>query len=412
LFKGSTLTSLQIKQKQSVKLAIVVTVPITLGFYRGQIEHLQKRGFDIVVISSPGKELVDFGIGHKVEVHAVDMERGISLLHDPIALIKMTSFFLRTRPDIVHGSTAKAALLSMLAASAARIPIQFYTVRGLMTETSRGAKRCLLGIIERITCACASRVLVNSRSVLDGLLAGKFCARDKMVMLNSGSSNGIDGLGRFNPNSLNSESTYNLRQEIGLTQGHLVIGFVGRLATDKGFHELVSAWKMIREDETTCCLLIIGSLDSRDPIPKDLLNTLRADPRVHMFDWIDNIDMPYYYSIMNLLVLPTYREGFPNVLLEASAMELPVVATRVTGCVDAVVDGVTGTLVPASDPKALYNAIIRYLNDPGLRKKHGKAGRQRVLRDFRPEDIWEALYQEYIRLMKEKGIPFVPRNNL
>ena len=130
---------------------------------------------------------------------------------------------------------------------------------------------------------------------------------------------------------------------------------------------------------------------------------LRTDARVHLLGHVR--DMPALYAAMDLLVLPTYREGFPYVPMEAAAMALPVVATLVPGCVDAVVDGVTGTLVPPRDPAALAAAIARYLGDPDLRRRHGQAGRERVLRDFRPGDIWEATYQEYVRLLRAKGLP-------
>jgi glycosyltransferase involved in cell wall biosynthesis len=130
------------------------------------------------------------------------------------------------------------------------------------------------------------------------------------------------------------------------------------------------------------------------------------DPRIHHIEWLD--DVVPAYMVMDLLFLPTYREGFSNVVLEAAAMELPMVATKVTGCVDAVVDGVTGILVPPRDPNALSDAIRKLLKDPELRQRMGKAGRERVVRDFKPEDIWKALYQEYVRLLKEKGIPVPP----
>jgi glycosyltransferase involved in cell wall biosynthesis len=225
-----------------------------------------------------------------------------------------------------------------------------------------------------------------------------------MIVLHNGSGNGVDAINKFNPILFDDHSVVQLKKSLGIDVNQKVIGFVGRLAIDKGLSELVDAWKIVRGKNRSVCLLILGGEDARDPAPNTLISDLKSDPRVRMVGSIDNAKVPLYYSAMDLLALPTYREGFPNVVLEASAMELPVVACEVTGCVDAVVDGVTGTLVPARDSVNLANSIIKYLDNPEICKKHGTAGRQRALRDFRPEDLWEALYNEYSYQLKKNKV--------
>lgn len=388
------------------KLVIVVTVSATLSFYRGQLEYLSERGFEIDVICSGGRELHELCQTH--HVHDLKITREISLLHDLATLARLTKLFFSIKPHIVHGSTPKAGFISMMAATLARVPIKLYTVRGLPLETASGVGRRVLSFVERLTCACASRVFVNSRSASEVLLTMNLCPPHKMIVLHNGSSNGVDAIKRFNPNLFDDQSVVQLKKSLGIDVDQKVIGFVGRLAIDKGLAELVHAWKVVRGRNRSACLLILGGEDERDPAPDTLIRDLKSDPRVRMVGSIDNAKAPLYYAAMNLLALPTYREGFPNVVLEASAMELPVVACKVTGCVDAVVDGVTGTLVPARDSLNLANSIIKYLDNPEMCKKHGRAGRLRALTDFRPEDLWEAVYDEYSYQLKEKRVAMTP----
>lgn len=384
------------------KLIIVVTVSGTLNFYRGQLEYLGERGFEIEVICSGGRELRELCQTH--HVHDLKITREISLLDDLVTLARMTKLFLSIKPHIIHGSTPKAGLISMLAATLARVPIKLYTVRGLPVETASGVGRRVLSFVEWLTCACASRVFVNSLSASEVLLTRNLCPPHKMIVLHNGSGNGVDAINKFNPILFDDHCVVQLKKSLGIDVNQKVIGFVGRLAIDKGLSELVDAWKIVRGKNRSVCLLILGGEDARDPAPNTLISDLKSDPRVRMVGSIDNAKVPLYYSAMDLLALPTYREGFPNVVLEASAMELPVVACEVTGCVDAVVDGVTGTLVPARDSVNLANSIIKYLDNPEICKKHGTAGRQRALRDFRPEDLWEALYNEYSYQLKKNKV--------
>jgi glycosyltransferase involved in cell wall biosynthesis len=179
------------------------------------------------------------------------------------------------------------------------------------------------------------------------------------------------------------------------------MGFVGRLVRDKGLVELSAAWTSLRDEFPRLDLLLVGDAEPHDPLPPNVLAQLRRDPRVHWTGWVD--DLPELYGAMNLLVLPSYREGFPVVALEAAAMGLPIVATRVPGCVDAVEHGITGVLVEPRDPSALAEAIRNYLRHPERRTRHGEAARQRVLRDFQPARVWHAVRAEYWRVLQKRG---------
>jgi glycosyltransferase involved in cell wall biosynthesis len=188
-----------------------------------------------------------------------------------------------------------------------------------------------------------------------------------------------------------------VRDRFGIPDAATVIGFVGRLVGDKGIVELATAWHSLRDKHPNLHLLLVGPFEPFDPVPEATEADLRNDPRVHLagMDW----NTPPLYSAMDLVALPTYREGFPNVPLEAAAMGLPIIATLIPGCVDAVVDGKTGVLVEPKDAEALRFALDEYVSDSGLRRLHGEAARVRVLKDFRQEALWEALLQEYRKLL-------------
>ncbi|MEO7864137.1 MAG: glycosyltransferase, partial [Nitrospirales bacterium] len=172
--------------------------------------------------------------------------------------------------------------------------------------------------------------------------------------------------------------------------------------------ELADAWTFLRQEFPSLHLLLVGPVESGDQVPKEVEQRLRNDPRVHLVgeEW----DILPVYAAMDILVLPTYREGFGIVLIEAAAMKLSIVATKVPGCIDAVLDGLTGTLIPPHDPQQLAAAVCRYLNDPELGRRHGQAARDRVLREFRPEDIWQAIHQEYLLCLQRKGLTFADQN--
>jgi glycosyltransferase involved in cell wall biosynthesis len=391
------------------KLILVTTVALTLrSFFRGQITYLQNKGFEVIAVSSGGPDLEEFARREKVSVHAITMTRGISPFADLMAAVRLWMLFLKIRPTIVHGSTPKAGVLSMLAATFARVPVKVYTLHGVMTEIRRGPVRSVLKLMEWIACALADQVFAVSRSVMDIVVSQRLCPQGKIKVLEHGSCNGIDAVSLFNPTNLDQNKKQELRSQICLDENAIVIGFVGRLVKDKGVVELASAWKSIRNAYSHSRLLTIGPAEPHNPVPNDILEELDGDDRVTMLDFVANDEMPNYYGIMNIVVLPSYREGFPYVVLEASAMGLPIVATRVTGCTDAVINGVTGTLVPPRNIQGMVEAISLYVENPGLRVKHGQTGRNRVLAHFKPEPIWDALSAEYLRHMCRKGLALSP----
>lgn len=380
----------------------ITTAPEALKFVQGPVGHLQRLGFAVHAISSPGALLEDFARQTGAPVVPVSMLRRVSPLRDLKSLWQLLVALRRIAPDVVHAHTPKGGLLGMIAAWLLRVPVRIYHMRGLPVLTASGPKRVLLMLSEKVSCALADKVLCVSHSVRTCAIELGLCKAEKLEVLHRGSGQGVDAQGRFNPTGLPPSTGRDVRSRLGIAHDALVLGFVGRIVRDKGMQELTEAWQSLRDEFPNLHLLVVGPFEPQDPVPAATESILRTDPRIHLAgeDW----NTPPFYAAMDLVVLPTYREGFPNVPLEAAAMELPVVATRIPGCVDAVEDNVTGLLVPDHDAQALAQAIGRYVLDPSLRRQHGEAGRVRALRDFRPEAIWEAMYLVYNDLLNQKGI--------
>jgi lipopolysaccharide/colanic/teichoic acid biosynthesis glycosyltransferase/glycosyltransferase involved in cell wall biosynthesis len=381
---------------------------MSLTFLRGQPGFMRVADIETHVVSTPGCELETFATEEKAIAHALPMQRRIAPLADLSALWRLWLLFVKIRPHIVHAHTPKAGLLAMLAAVCARTPVRIYHVHGLPMLTSGPLRRRLLRFTDRVACLAASRVLCVSSSILEVCVAEDLCDRSKILVLLRGSINGVDAEGRFNPR-FRERLRHATRLALSIPEDAKVVLFVGRLVLDKGVRELAAAWQLVKHRDPDAHLLIVGPFEAQDPVPAATRAFLETDPDVHLvgLDW----DVVPYYAASDVLAFPTYREGLPVVPLEAAAMELAIVGTRVPGCVDAIQDGITGTLVPARDSDALATALRQYLSDPGLANRHGQAGRARVLRDFKPQDLWKALlgvYREELRRPRCAGHAAVP----
>ncbi len=376
-----------------LKLMHITTVPHTLHFLIGQIGFMRRSGIDVQAVSSVDDKL-DFFLSHEpIRHHEVTMERALSPFRDVVAMTRLWRLFRRERPTIVHAHTPKAGLLGMLAAFCAGVPVRVYHVHGLRFATLTGWKRQLVVCCERVACALATQVLCVSESARREAIDCGMVVPKKIKVLLRGSINGMDANERFRPERLPARERDTTRERLGLPGQATVIGFVGRLVKDKGIEDLAEAWKIVRKKHAHVHLLLVGDYEPQDPVSAATQQAFANDARVCRVDY--DPDTPRLFQAMDLFCLPTYREGLPYVLLEASAMRLPIVATRVTGCVDAVMDGENGTLVAARDPAALAAAISRYLADPSLAQRHGDAGRRRVVRDFQPADMWAAVLRQY-----------------
>lgn len=393
-----------------VTLMFVTTAASTMDvLMHGQMRYFRKMGFNVMGVCSPGNETGRISIREGVAVREVAMSRRPSPMIDVVSLVRLARLFRKEKPTIVHSSTPKAGVLGMLAATLVRVPVRFYTVRGMASHINTATPAHMIRMLEKTACHCASQVLAVSRSVADAMIGTGLCPSHKMKVLHHGSSNGVDADGMFTPDAVAPDQVRALRHRLQIPADAYVIGFVGRVVKDKGFVELAQAWQEIKRVRPNGRLIVVGPPERDDAVPESFVKGLMEDPSVIITGMVSKEEMPSYYKMMNVVSFPSYREGFPNVVLEAAAMEVPVVATRVTGCVDAVIHGVTGALIPPRDTKALKDALIDYLDDPALARRHGQAARNRVLKDFRPQDVWEALLNEYVRVLEQNGLPVPDR---
>jgi glycosyltransferase involved in cell wall biosynthesis len=379
-----------------INLILVTTVPDSLAFFHGHMGYLRAHGFYIHAVSSPGPLADQFSARAQIPVCAIPMERSISPRRDWVALWRLRRLFRTLRPDIVHSHTPKAGLLGTLAARLAGVPVVLLSVFGLPQMTRTGLTRHLLNMTTWLACLAAHRVWCDSFSMREYLAQKRLCPDSKIIVLGHGSVAGVEAQEVFSPILHGAAARAEIRAKYSIPSAALVIGFVGRIVCDKGMHELAGAWRRLREQYADAHLLVVGKFEDQDPLsPADEL-LFRTDPRIHLAG--HQTEVAPYYAAMDIFTMPSYREGFGITNIEAAAMALPVVSTRIPGCVDSVQDEITGMLVPPRDIFALTKALRRYADDSLLRYRHGHAGRARILRDFVPGDIYSGLMQEYVHL--------------
>ena len=370
---------------------IYFVVPYFLG---NQLSYFAKKGVKVHVACSPSDELNGYAQQQGFQYLEIPILRKISLLQDLKAIKGIYRYIKKNRIDTVTGHTPKGGLIAMVAAFLAGVKTRIYFRHGLVYETAKGPKRFLLISMERLASFLATRIVCVSPSVYQRSLQDRLSPAKKQLILANGTCNGID-VRRFSKANIDQEEIKLLQEKYQISEKHFVLGFVGRLVRDKGIIELVDAFKRIHLEYPFTRLLLVGMLEERDALPLDTVQEIKSNPNIIFTGYVDNRSIEKYYALMNLYVLPSYREGFPTSVLEASAMELPVLTTRVTGCIDAILPERTGLFVEHAAID-LYEKVKYLLDYSEVGTEMGKQGRQMVVERFEEKLVWKELEKLYL----------------
>lgn len=380
------------------KLIRITTVPMALRYLLpGQMKFMSAHGFDVLMISAGGKELPAVIELENCRHIVVDMTRKITPFSDFICLIRLIMIFRKEKPDIVHSHTPKAGLLGMLAAKICGVPVRIHTVAGLPLMVEKGFKFRLLKFVEKLTYASASHVWPNSNSLLQFIAEQKLCDSRKLHMIGKGSTNGIN-IKRFSREILDAKILDEIRTSIQYSAENKYLLCIGRLVADKGIVELVNVFVQLQKTYRDVRLILVGGFEPElDPLPAATLEEIEKNKSILHISWTDRVE--YYMYLADYFVFPSHREGFPNVLLQAGAMELPVICSRITGNIDIVTDNETGLVFECGNQQQMLSLLHQAIKSPQHMKEMASRLQQQIKENYRQENIWQNMLASYKSLL-------------
>lgn len=387
--------------KGPVRLVRIMTVPLSIEYIlRGQLAYFREQQFEVDSVSADGPERESVIEREKVAHTIIPFTRKITPFQDLYCLILLIRFLIRIKPHIVHTQTPKAGLLGMMAAWICGVPVRIHTVGGMPLMEATGVKRKILTYAEKLTYACAHQVWPNSNSLRDFIVQDLKVNPNKLVVIGHGSSNGIDTEKFKRTPALMAEATA-LRQHHGLKTQDVAFCFVGRLVRDKGIQELAEAFTRLSQRYPSVKLFLLGHFeDELDPISDQHKKLINNNPAIIATGFSTRV--PLYMAASDIFVFPTYREGFPNVVLQACAMELPSIVTNINGCNEIIQHQKNGLIIEPKDVDALYAAMEKLLTDSVLRQSLAEQSRTDVVRLFDQQIFWNNLKQAYFTLLQER----------
>jgi len=363
---------------------------------REQLRCIVASGMELTLVSSPGVELTAVAADVGATAMAIPMERAPAPLADIRSLYRLERFFAQQRFDIVHSTSPKAGLLTALAGAVARVPVRLHTFTGQPWVELHGLRRQVPRFCDRLTATLATQVYADSPSQRDFLITEGLVSEGEISVVGPGSIAGVE-LARFSRATWGGDVARKTRRELGVPDDATVVIFVGRVTRDKGVVELVTAFNELAAGNPTLHLVLVGPLEpERDPLPGSVLDLMQHHDRIHAIGFAAAPEK--YLAAADIFCLPSYREGFGTVAVEAAALGLPTVVTRIVGLVDAVESEITGLTVPPKDPVALAAALRELVGSSVRRAALGEAGRQRVLRLFDAASINRGVVAEYFKL--------------
>jgi glycosyltransferase involved in cell wall biosynthesis len=380
------------------KLFRVTTVPESLKILlKGQHKFMSINGFELIGVSSAGSTLYEVSKEEEIRVIEIEMSRKITPINDFFSVYHLYKVIKKEKPIIVHSHTPKAGIVSMLAAKLANVPIRLHTVAGLPLMEATGMKRKVLNFVEKVTYACATKVYPNSKGLYQFIVNEKLVSSKKIKVIANGSSNGIDTT-YFDSERISEDQRSEFRTRLNIQKTDFVFVFVGRLVGDKGINELIDAFSKIKNSKVK--LLLVGGLEpDLDPLFNHTINEIKTNSNIISVGFQN--DVRPYFAISHCLVFPSYREGFPNVVMQAGAMGLPSIVSNINGCNEIIEEGINGTIIPSKDIESLFSSMQKIINDDVWRNQLASNARDKIVSSYEQKLVWEALLNEYNNLLIE-----------
>lgn len=387
------------------KIIRVATHSGSLGkLLEGQLKFMTNY-YEVIGIGSEGEwisgntPIKKLSEKEGVRVIPVEISREISIIKDIKALYNLYKIFKKEAPFIVHSHTPKAGTLSMLAAKLAKVPHRLHTIAGLPLVEATGLKRYILNIVEKITYSCATKIYPNSKGLQEIIEVNNFTSQKKMKVIGKGSSNGINTT-HFNPSLFSKDQDEQLRKKLDLSNSDFVFIFLGRLVKDKGINELITAFHQLSKKHLNIKLLLVGYYNKKTALlNQETEQIIETHKQIILLDWQE--DVRPYLSLANALVFPSYREGFPNTVLQSSAMKLPCIVTDINGCNEIIINNYNGIIIPKKDSIALKNSMEKLFTNKLYYQHLAQNSRDFICKNFEQIYIWKSLLQEYQSLTKE-----------
>ena len=370
------------------------------------MRYLNENGFEIKIVCSDGPEVQSVKESEGCSVLTIPFSRKISLKTDIITIYRLVLLLRKIKPHIVHTHTSKAGLIGMISAFLARCPIRIHSVPGLQMMESKGLRRLILNLSERLTYFLSDVVCPNSKSLKEYILNHKMCSSEKIRIIGCGSSSGVN-LDKYCMHLKKTSTRKSIRGRFCIDDNGIVLAFVGRISKEKGIHELVESFVNLSKRYANLYLLLIGKYDDigeydtiNDGIDNDTKNILNNNARLNITGWVEDVEN--YLAASDIVVHPSYREGFSNALLQAGSMGLPSVTTNVSGCIDVIKDGETGLVVSPKDSVALEKALEVLILDKDKRVELGLNAYHHVAANFASNIIWEETARFYTDMLKSR----------
>jgi glycosyltransferase involved in cell wall biosynthesis len=380
------------------KLVRITTVPLSLDkILDGQLAFMNNH-YEVIAVSSEKEYLTRCAKNEGVRFKHIEMTRKITPIKDFISLIKLISFLKKERPLIIHSHTPKAGILAMLASKITNIPIRLHTVAGLPLMEEKGNKKKMLELIEKLTYSFSTFVFTNSNGLYKYIIDNNYVSKSKLKVIGNGSSNGVD-VNYFSPTSVSEKEKEKLKLSLGILENDFTFVFVGRIVADKGINELINAFDTISFQNNAIKLLLVGEQESHlDPLNENTLKLISSNKNIIKTGF--QKDIRPFLAVSDALVFPSYREGFPNVIMQAGAMELPVIATNINGCNEIIVNEKNGVLIELKNNGAIVKAMVRLIEDEAFYKNLKSNARSMIVSRFERKVICEKILYEYKEMEK------------